>query len=103
MDAQLRIETGSFVACDADECAPGEEDAVREATAQGQDRERRRIQFRRSLDQARSLTRNLMRNQASASLARIKDCARPLESMRQSPAEVREARATQLIAELARV
>ncbi|HEY1904288.1 MAG TPA: hypothetical protein VGG56_17800 [Terracidiphilus sp.] len=96
MDAQLRVETGSSVAC-------GEEDAVHQTAAQCQERERRRIQFRTSLDHARSLTRNLRRNQARASLARIEDCARPLESVRQSLAEVREPKPAQLIVELARV
>jgi hypothetical protein len=68
MDAQLRVETGSFVAGGVEaERARGEEDAVHETAAQRQERERRRIEFRSSLHQAQEKARTLLiRAQAAA-------------------------------------
>jgi len=61
MDALLGVETESFVACGVyAERARGEEDAVHETAAQREERERRRIEFRRSLDQAREKARTLL-------------------------------------------
>jgi hypothetical protein len=68
MDAQLRVETGSFVPCGVETGhARGEEDAVHETAAQRQERERRRIEFRSSLHQAQAKARTLlMRAQTGA-------------------------------------
>jgi len=85
MDAQhrsgLTTEAGSLIShvMEAGRLG-GEADAMRDAAAQGQERERRRIEFRRSLNQAR--------NQARASLAQV-------------AAEVREPRRMRMMAELA--
>jgi Arc/MetJ-type ribon-helix-helix transcriptional regulator len=66
-----------------------EEEAVKEALALWEDRERRRVEFRATLDEAR------------ASLAR--DAGRPItqESMRVLSAEVKERGRARLITELA--
>jgi putative addiction module CopG family antidote len=66
-----------------------EEDAVREALALWEDRERRRVEFRATIDEAR------------ASLARGEGREITQESMRQLSAEVRERGRGRLIAELA--
>ena len=68
MDVLLGVETESFVARGVDAgYACGEEDAVHETAVQRQERERRRIEFRRSLDQAREKARTLlMRAQTGA-------------------------------------
>ena len=67
-----------------------EEDAVEEALALWEERERRRVEFRATLDEAR------------ASLARGEGRPITQESMRELSAEVREHGRARLIAELAR-
>jgi Arc/MetJ-type ribon-helix-helix transcriptional regulator len=67
-----------------------EEDAVVEALALWEERERRRVEFRATLDEAR------------ASLARGEGREITQESMRELSAEVRERGRARLIAELAR-
>ena len=85
MDAQLRVETGSFVARGVDASyARGEEDAVHETAAQRDERERRRIEFRRSLDQARI--------QARALLMRVDGRAKTQDCVAQASAETCEPR-----------
>lgn len=66
-----------------------EEDAVQEALALWEERERGRVEFRASIDDAR------------ASLARGEGRAITQESMRELAAEVRERGRARLIAELA--
>jgi Arc/MetJ-type ribon-helix-helix transcriptional regulator len=66
-----------------------EQDAVEEALALWEERERRRVEFRASLDDAR------------ASLARGEGRPITQESMRELSAEVRERGRARLIAELA--
>jgi hypothetical protein len=85
MDAHQKIETGSFVPRGVKAgCAPGEEGAASETAARGEERERRRIEFRRSLDQAR--------NQAPASRIEVDGRIRTHECVTQSGAERREPR-----------
>jgi Arc/MetJ-type ribon-helix-helix transcriptional regulator len=67
-----------------------EKDAVEEALALWEERERRRVEFRATLDEAR------------ASLARGEGRPITQESMRELSAEVRERGRARLIAELAR-
>jgi Arc/MetJ-type ribon-helix-helix transcriptional regulator len=67
-----------------------EEEAVEEALALWEERERRRVEFRATLDEAR------------ASLARGEGREITQESMRELSAEVRERGRARLIAELAR-
>lgn len=67
-----------------------EEDAVAEALALWEERERRRMEFRASIDEVR------------ASLARGEGRAITEESMRELSAEVRERGRSRLIAELAK-
>ena len=67
-----------------------EEDAVQEALVLWEERERRRVEFRATIDAAR------------ASLARGEGREITQESMRQLSAEVRERGRARLIAELAR-
>jgi Arc/MetJ-type ribon-helix-helix transcriptional regulator len=67
-----------------------EEEAVREALALWEDRERRRVEFLATLDHAR------------ASLARGEGRVITQDSMRQLAAEVRERGRARLIAELAK-
>jgi Arc/MetJ-type ribon-helix-helix transcriptional regulator len=67
-----------------------EEDAVEEALALWEERERRRVEFRATLDEAR------------ASLARGEGRPITQESIRELSAEVRERGRARLIAELAR-
>jgi putative addiction module CopG family antidote len=67
-----------------------EEDAVREALALWEERERRRVEFRATIDEAR------------ASLARGVGREITQESMRELSAEVKERGRARLIAELAR-
>jgi Arc/MetJ-type ribon-helix-helix transcriptional regulator len=67
-----------------------EEDAVVEALALWEERERRRVEFRATLDEAR------------ASLARGEGREITQESMRELSAEVKERGRARLIAELAR-
>jgi Arc/MetJ-type ribon-helix-helix transcriptional regulator len=68
----------------------GEEEAVEEALALWEERERRHVEFRATLDEAR------------ASLARGEGREITQESMRELSAEVRERGRARLIAELAR-
>ena len=83
MDAHRKIETGSFVPRGVKAgCAPGVEGAVSETAARGEERERRRIEFRRSLDQARS--------QALASRIEVDGRIRTHECATQAGAERRE-------------
>ena len=67
-----------------------EEDAVQEALALWEERERRRVEFRATIDEAR------------ASLARGEGREITQESMRELSAEVKERGRARLIAELAR-
>ena len=67
-----------------------EEDAVQEALALWEERERRRMEFRATIDEAR------------ASLARGEGREITQESMRELSAEVKERGRARLIAELAR-
>jgi Arc/MetJ-type ribon-helix-helix transcriptional regulator len=78
--ARHAIETGRL---------QSEEEAVEEALALWEERERRRVEFRATLDQAR------------ASLARGEGREITQESMRELSAEVRERGRARLIAELA--
>ena len=85
MDAHLKVETGSFVPRPVRAgCAPGEHGALSETAARGEERERRRIEFRRSLDQAR--------NQALASQIEVYGRIRTQECVAQAGAERREPR-----------
>jgi hypothetical protein len=83
MDAHLKVETGSFVPRGVKAgCAPGEEGAVSETAAQGEERERRRIEFRKSLVRAR--------NQALASRMEVDGGMRTHACVRQAGAERRQ-------------
>ena len=79
--ARRAVESGRF---------QDEEDAVREALALWEERERRRVAFMATLDEAR------------ASLARGEGRVITQESMRELAAEVRERGRARLIAELSR-
>ena len=83
MNAHQKIEAGSFVPRPVRAgCAPGEHGALSETAARGEERERRRIEFRRSLDQARS--------QALASRIEVDGRIRTHECVTQAGAERRK-------------
>lgn len=90
MEVELTADQRAFArqAVDAGRLAR-EEDAVQEALALWEERERRRVEFRATLDEAR------------ASLARGEGRPITKESMRELSAEVRERGRARLIAELA--
>ena len=90
MDVQLTADQRAFArhAVEAGRLQ-SEEDAVREALALWEERERRRVEFRASVDQAR------------ASLARGEGREITPESMRQLSAEVKERGRARMAAELA--
>lgn len=90
MEVQLTSDQSAFARrAVEDGRLPGEEDAVREALALWEERERQRAEFIATLDDAR------------ACLARGEGRVITQESMRELSAEVRERGRARLIAELA--